>query len=224
MVRMMSPRAGRISVFGSYATGKSYDLFTDLDLLIIMETDKPFLERMKEIYSLLSLPVDADILCYTPEEFEKMKKRGFLKRVLKEEVILYEKGSTGGGEEGKRWLEQAIEDLKWAKELAERGGYHIACFLAQQVGEKALKAFLYAQGEEVVLGRSVERLCSTASHYDAQFSDKVKNWAILDGFYVPTRYPNSLPGSIPAKVYTRNAAMEAVKMAEEIVEFVKGKF
>ena len=28
--------------------------------------------------------------------------------------------------EGRRWLEQAIEDLKWAKDLAERGGYHIA--------------------------------------------------------------------------------------------------
>jgi len=41
-----------------------------------------------------------------------------------------------------RWLEQASEDLKWAKDLAERGGYHIACFLAQQIGEKALKAFL----------------------------------------------------------------------------------
>jgi HEPN domain-containing protein len=41
-------------------------------------------------------------------------------------------------DEGRRWLEQAEEDLRWAKDLAERGGYHIACFLAQQVGEKAL--------------------------------------------------------------------------------------
>jgi HEPN domain-containing protein len=49
-------------------------------------------------------------------------------------------------EEGKRWLEQAVVDLKWARDLAERGGYHISCFLAQQVGEKALKAFLYARG------------------------------------------------------------------------------
>jgi HEPN domain-containing protein len=126
-------------------------------------------------------------------------------------------------EEGKRWLEQAVEDLKWAKELAERGGYHIACFLAQQVGEKALKAFLYAQGEELVLGYSVERLCGVSAQYDIQFSEMVKKWAILDGYYVPTRYPNSLPDSIPAKVYTRDAAAGAVKMAEEIVEFVKGK-
>jgi HEPN domain-containing protein len=61
-------------------------------------------------------------------------------------------------EEGRRRLEQAEEDLRWARGLAERGGYHIACFPAQQVGEKALKAPLYARGEEMVLGHSVERL------------------------------------------------------------------
>ncbi|MBC7218165.1 MAG: HEPN domain-containing protein [Candidatus Caldatribacterium sp.] len=126
-------------------------------------------------------------------------------------------------EEGKRWLKQATEDLKWAKDLAERGGYHIACFLAQQVGEKALKAFLYAQGEEIVIGRSVERLCASASRFDAGFSEKAKRWAVLDGYYVPTRYLNSLPDSIPAKVYTKDAACEAVRLAEEVVEFVREK-
>ena len=45
-----------------------------------MKTNKPFIERMKEIYSLLALPVDADILCYTPEECKKMKV-GFLREV-----------------------------------------------------------------------------------------------------------------------------------------------
>lgn len=44
-------------------------------------------------------------------------------------------------DEGRRWLEQAEEDLRWAKDLAERGGFHIACFLAQQIGEKAVKGF-----------------------------------------------------------------------------------
>jgi len=126
-------------------------------------------------------------------------------------------------EEGKRWLEQAIEDLKWAKDLAERGGYHIACFLSQQVGEKALKAFLYAQGEEIVIGHSVERLCHLAAKYEANFLKKVKKWAILDGFYIPTRYPNGLPDSIPAKVYTSDAAGEAVRLAGEIVDYIKEK-
>jgi len=80
----------RISLFGSYARGK-VDLFTDLDVLVIMDTDKSFAERVPEIYSLLSLPVDADILCYTPQEFARMKETPFLKRALADEVILYEK-------------------------------------------------------------------------------------------------------------------------------------
>jgi HEPN domain-containing protein len=111
--------------------------------------------------------------------------------------------------------------LKWAKDLAERGGYHIACFLAQQIGEKALKAFLYAQGEEIVIGHSVERLCHQAARYNRKFEDMISVWAILDGFYVPTRYPNSVPDSIPARVYTKYAASHAVLLAEEIVELVK---
>jgi predicted nucleotidyltransferase len=80
----------RISLFGSYARGRS-DLFTDLDVLVIMDTDKPFTERITEIYSLLALPVDADILCYTPGEFRTMKETPFLKKALADEVVLYEK-------------------------------------------------------------------------------------------------------------------------------------
>lgn len=126
-------------------------------------------------------------------------------------------------EEGMRWLEQAQEDLRWAKELVRLGGYHIACFLAQQVAEKALKAFLYAQGEEVVLGHSVDRLCEAAAKYDPKFSERRNAWAILDGYYVPTRYPNSLPDSIPARVYNKAVAEEAVRLAEEAVAFVQSK-
>jgi HEPN domain-containing protein len=92
-----------------------------------------------------------------------------------------------------------------------------ACFLSQHVGEKALKAFLYAQGEEIVLGHSIERLCHRAAHWGPEFGERVKRWAILDGYSVPTRYPNSLPESIPARVYAR----EAARLAEEIVTFVR---
>lgn len=126
-------------------------------------------------------------------------------------------------EQGRRWLEQAIEDLRWAKHLADAGGYHLACFLAQQVAEKALKAFIYAQGEEIVLGHSVERLCRAASQWEPAFSEAVKRWSVLDGYYVPTRYPNGLPDSIPAHVYTRDSAVSAVALAEDVVNFVSGK-
>jgi HEPN domain-containing protein len=122
-------------------------------------------------------------------------------------------------EEGRRWLEQAQEDLRWAEDLARRGGYHIACFLAQQVGEKALKALLFAAGEELVLGHSVERLCHDAGRYHPELLERVRSWAVLDGFYVTTRYPNSVPDTIPARVFTEGAAREAVELAAEIVRF-----
>jgi HEPN domain-containing protein len=124
--------------------------------------------------------------------------------------------------EGERWLAQAIEDLRWAKHLAESGGWHIACFLAQQVAEKAIKAFLYAQGEEIVIGHSVERLCAAAAQYQPEFADKVRRWSLLDGYYIPTRYPNGLPDGIPANVFTQEAAQSAVALAEEVVVWVRG--
>lgn len=36
------------------------------------------------------------------------------------------------------------------------------------------------------------------------------------------RYPNSLPDSIPARVFTQDAAVTAVGLAREAVEFVRG--
>lgn len=127
-------------------------------------------------------------------------------------------------EEGRRWLEQAQEDLRWARDLAERGGYHIACFLSQQIGEKAIKGFIYAQGEELVIGHSIERLCRAAAQWQPQFEELVKKWAFLDGYYIPTRYPNGLPDSIPARVYAQNSASEAVAVAAEIVAFIEAEF
>lgn len=127
-------------------------------------------------------------------------------------------------EEGRRWLEQAREDLKWARRLADEGGYHLACFLAQQVAEKALKGFLYAQGETLVLGHSVAVLAERAGHYDARIAQHRDAWAILDGYYVPTRYPNGLPDSIPARVYNQKAASDAVELATAVVTTVASAF
>ena len=124
-------------------------------------------------------------------------------------------------EEAERWLAQAEADLHWAAHLEREGGYHLACFLAQQVTEKALKAFLYSQGEEIVLGHSVERLCAAAAAFRSEFAKKAQRWSLLDGYYIPTRYPNSLPGGIPANVYTEEAAKGAVALAEQAVAWIR---
>jgi len=125
-------------------------------------------------------------------------------------------------EEGKRWIAQAQADLKWTKHLLREGAYHLACFLAQQVTEKAIKAFLYSQGEEVVIGHSIQILTQKAARYNPIFAQQGSDWRLLDTYYIPTRYPNGLPGGIPADAYPKAAAVEAVQMADQAVGLVGG--
>jgi predicted nucleotidyltransferase len=79
----------RISLVGSFARGRA-DRFTDLDILVVMETDLSFIDRLRMLYPLLALPVDLDLLCYTPDEFERMQDRPFMKHLRGKEVVLYE--------------------------------------------------------------------------------------------------------------------------------------
>jgi HEPN domain-containing protein len=125
--------------------------------------------------------------------------------------------------EGLRWLEQAEADRKGVQLLLDGGSYHLACFVAQQVAEKTLKAFIYAQGEEFVMGHSVEALSRWAAEYDPDFEELRPEVAPLDGYYIPTRYPNSLPDSIPARVYTRTVAEETARLADLLLGLVREK-
>ncbi len=78
-----------IVLFGSYARGRR-DLFTDLDLLVVMESDLPFVERLASLYTRLQPKVAADILVYTPEEFEQLKdRRRFLRHALATGKVLH---------------------------------------------------------------------------------------------------------------------------------------
>ncbi len=83
------PGVRRVSLFGSYARGRA-DLFTDLDVLVVRETDESFVVRHRSLYRALALPVDLDLICYTPEEFEALRDRPFLREILRQEVVLYE--------------------------------------------------------------------------------------------------------------------------------------
>ena len=120
-------------------------------------------------------------------------------------------------------MEQAHADRKGAQLLFDGESYHLACFVGQQVAEKALKAFLYAKGEEFVVGHSVEALCRWAIEIDDSFEPLRERVAPLDAYYIPTRYPNGLPDSIPARIYTRPVAEEVLKMADEALAFVSEK-
>ncbi|HEV8310447.1 MAG TPA: nucleotidyltransferase domain-containing protein [Methylomirabilota bacterium] len=95
LVEALSPVDGieRISIFGSYARGRR-DLATDLDVLVVWQTDKPFVDRLRFLYGLVQVPVDLDMLCYTPAEFDDLRDAPFLRHIAGEEVVIFEKKSA----------------------------------------------------------------------------------------------------------------------------------
>ena len=46
---------------------------------------------------------------------------------------------------------------------------------------------------------------------------------VLDLYYIPARYPNGLPDSIPAKVFTEEVAKTAAALADEIVASIRSE-
>ncbi len=129
----------------------------------------------------------------------------------------------GHKQESQRWFTQARRDLDDANFARDGGRYNLACFLAQQAAEKALRAFLYNQGVEQVWGHSVVELCNDASDFDPSFSKVKSDGAALDKYYIPTRYPDGLPGGIPADAYQRDDADLAIEKATRIISFVEEK-
>ena len=83
----------KIILFGSYAQGTP-DRESDLDLLIIQDTDLPRHQRGVDIrLSLIGGKIPIDILVYTSEEYnrEKNDRHSFLHSALKTARVLYER-------------------------------------------------------------------------------------------------------------------------------------
>jgi HEPN domain-containing protein len=123
-------------------------------------------------------------------------------------------------EEAHRWLAQARHDADAAVLNAREGYAALACFLAQQAAEKALEGYLYSQGERAVIGHATYLLLGRCQHYDATFEAFQDACRRLDQYYIPTRYPNGLPGGIPHEVYTQGQAQEAITSAQRILDQV----
>lgn len=116
--------------------------------------------------------------------------------------------------EALRWLLQAENDLAYAR-IGLREGFNAqVCFQCQQICEKALKSIRYGKlGERVVYGHSLVEL-SAGLELPA---DLRRELAVLDQYYIPTRYPNGLPGGTPYEVYTAGQAAAAVAVCDRVI-------
>lgn len=120
--------------------------------------------------------------------------------------------------QAERWLQTAQEDLRAAQTLMDAGMYAQACFYAQQSGEKAVKSLWYLEDEDP-WGHSVQRLITDFPRKaDITDTDKwIRQGALLDQFYIPTRYPNGLPDLTPGQVYRIEDAERGIKAARILV-------
>lgn len=119
--------------------------------------------------------------------------------------------------ESERWLQFAREDLQVA-ELAFGANIHNqACFHSQQCAEKAIKGLLLLQGKTPPRTHLLGDLLTLLKPNPFTISLGIQ---LLDRFYIPTRYPDALPGSLPEGLPTHEDAMEALTVARQVLETV----
>jgi len=80
-------------VFGSHAR-ETQSQRSDVDLLLVVKTDERYFKRYDRIADVYrALPsAELDVLIYTPEELERNADRPFVRRVLQEGKLIYERG------------------------------------------------------------------------------------------------------------------------------------
>ena len=88
------PELRRIVLFGSFARG-TQSRRSDIDLLLVMDTDRPFFQRYQGIHGELLTalrPWPVEFFIYTPTEYQHMLSEGnrFLQRAIQEGQVLHE--------------------------------------------------------------------------------------------------------------------------------------
>jgi len=78
-------------LFGSAASDTETKK-SDIDLMIVMETDKRFFDRYDAFDEISEIMrgTSVDLLIYTPQELENIAHRPFIRKILSEGRIIYE--------------------------------------------------------------------------------------------------------------------------------------
>lgn len=85
-------RVLRVVAFGSLARGEA-SRRSDVDLLIVQDTPKPFLDRYGDLLREVAQAVpgrDVDMLVYTPQEIDQLANRQLIATALNEGKTIYE--------------------------------------------------------------------------------------------------------------------------------------
>ena len=124
-------------------------------------------------------------------------------------------------DDAKNWLAFACEDIKMAELALKEKIYNQVCFHSEQCVEKIIKSIILNKGK--IYPKS-HKLADLLAFLGKSILDDLKNDIIsLDRFYIPTRYPDALPGILPKGMPTKNDAKESFKTANLVFKKVKKK-
>lgn len=122
-----------------------------------------------------------------------------------------------------KWFSFAQDDLSMARIAFKEKIYNQVCFHSQQGGEKMLKGFLKDKKQNVPKTHRLKELLELCSNIDAEFRILKDKCVSLDRYYIPTRYPDALPGALPEGMPVKEDAQEALSILEEIRDFVQNR-
>jgi HEPN domain-containing protein len=115
----------------------------------------------------------------------------------------------------------ADDDLKFARVGFREGFYSQVCFLSQQAMEKSLKGYLVYKGKNYPkTHKLVDLYFLCREKFLEPFKNKIK---LVDEFYIPTRYPDGIPGGLPNRISSETDAKEALGAAEGLLEAIMKK-
>lgn len=122
---------------------------------------------------------------------------------------------------GERWLAFAREDLQMAELALTERIYNQVCFHSQQCVEKCLKGMLADHGKTPPRTHSIVDLLGLLP-VDC-LGDLRDDLGQMDIYYIPTRYPDALPGSLAEGMPGKEEAEEAISTARACWQELIGK-
>lgn len=116
------------------------------------------------------------------------------------------------------WLIKADEDFHFAETnlMEENKFYAQICFHFHQAAEKYLKAFIVAYDLGFEKIHDLVHLAKSCAAKEASLSSLIEPCALLNAFYIDTRYPVHWPTN-----YTKEKALNAKEAAGEIAKEIK---
>jgi len=122
-----------------------------------------------------------------------------------------------------QWLARAENDLAFAGIGFREKYFSQVCFLSQQVVEKCLKAFLLAKGRSYPRQHKVVELATLCAEIQEELEPLKIELKLLDEFYLPTRYPDAIPGGLGAGLPSTEDAQRALRAATAILGIVRAR-